>query len=188
MIDCLYEPFKHWAGKGSVWIFSDPHFADSDCKFMNLNWITPEEQVKILNSKITKNDTFICLGDCGDLEYIKQIRAGKKVLIKGNHDDKGSSYYKDVFNEVYGGPLFISDKILLSHEPIDLPFVFNIHGHVHNDKLTRDNGLNLAADVCNWEPLNLGKFIKNGGVSKIDNIHRFTINRAIDKKGEKIGK
>ena len=30
MIDSLYNCFKHWSSKGSVYIYSDPHFGDLD--------------------------------------------------------------------------------------------------------------------------------------------------------------
>ena len=45
MILTLYEPFRHWSETGSVYILSDPHFGDSDCKLMDPGWIEPEEQV-----------------------------------------------------------------------------------------------------------------------------------------------
>ena len=90
MIPTLYEPFRHWSEKGSVYILSDLHFDDADCKFMSPDWITPQEQIAIINGMVMKNDTFICLGDVGSPEYIKDIKAGKKILILGNHDAKGA--------------------------------------------------------------------------------------------------
>ena len=48
--------------------------------------MTPEEQLSIINGIVMKNDTFICLGDVGSPEYIKDIKARKKILILGNHD------------------------------------------------------------------------------------------------------
>lgn len=86
MIPALYEPFKHWAENGSVYILSDLHFADSDCKLMDPNWPAPEEQVAIINKIVVTNDTFVCLGDVGDPQYVPMIRAKKKVLLLGNHD------------------------------------------------------------------------------------------------------
>ena len=48
--------------------------------------------------------------------------------------------------------------------------------------------MNLASDVANWQPVNLGKLIKEGILSDIKNIHRITIDNAeknpIHKKGE----
>lgn len=236
MIKSLYENFRHWSNNGSIYLISDPHFNDLDCKLMNPNWIDPNEYVNKLNKIIHKNDTLICLGDCGDLSYIQQLKAGYKILIKGNHDDKGNSIYKrniifesynkkdfkiselikvlkdkypnykydisdvisdltwtasidnNLFDEVYDGPLFISNKILLSHEPIyGLPFCINIHGHIHNGEYEylddfNCKHINITSDVVNWEVINLDKLIKNGIISNILNIHRLTINKAIENK------
>ena len=77
MILTLYESFRHWSDGGSVYILSDLHFDDEDCKFMSPDWITAEEQLSVINGIVMKNDTFICLGDVGKPEYIKAIKARK---------------------------------------------------------------------------------------------------------------
>lgn len=183
MIASLYDKFKEWSKNGSIWIISDTHFNDDDCKLMNENWISPEEHINIINKKVYKNDTLICLGDCGEVELFDKLKCQNKILIMGNHDQAKTKYLK-YFNEVYNGPLFISDKILLSHEPIfGLKFCLNIHGHCHNGEyeyIDEFGGkhLNLASDVVNWEVTNLGELIKKGALSDIDNIHRITIENA----------
>ena len=183
MILTLYEPFRHWSDGGSVYILSDLHFDDEDCQLMNPGWISPQEQVAIINSMVMKNDTFICLGDVGNPEHVKAIKAKKKILILGNHDAKG--VYKNVFDEIYTGPLFIADKILLSHEPVyGLPWCLNIHGHDHNNVEPYKEGckhINLAANVCGYTPINLGKIIKEGVLADVPSIHRMTINRQVER-------
>ena len=185
MIHTLYEPFRHWSETGSVYILSDLHFADADCKIMDPDWITPEEQIKIINNIVGKSDTFVCLGDVGNPAYVPMIKAGKKILLLGNHDARGR--YKGLFNEIYAGPLFIADKILLSHEPVyGLPWCLNIHGHDHNNAEAYKDGckhINLAANVCGYTPVSLGKLIRDGVLADIDSIHRITIERAVEKKG-----
>ena len=184
MIKTLYPIFQHWSEKGSVDLLSDTHFADSDCKLMDPDWISPEEQVSIINGLVKKNDTFICLGDVGSREFAAQIKAGHKVLILGNHDRKKD--YKDIFDEIYDGPLFIAEKILLSHEPVSgLPWCLNIHGHDHSgieDYAEGCKHLNLAANVCGYTPVSLGKLIKDGILAGIDSIHRITIDKATARK------
>ena len=184
MISTLYEPFRHWSESGSVYILSYLHFDDSDCKLMDPNWITPEEQLEIINNMVFKSDTFVCLGDVGNPKYVPMIKARKKILLLGNHDARGA--YKGLFDEIYSGPLFISDKILLSHEPVyGLPWCLNIHGHDHSGmEAYREccKHINLAANVCGYTPINLGKLIKDGILSDIDSIHRQTIDRAVEKK------
>ena len=188
LITTLYEPFRHWSEGGSVFIISDTHFADSDCRLMDPGWITPEEQIEIINSTVARSDTFVCLGDVGDPVYVSMIKARKKILLLGNHDSR--SAYKDLFSEIYTGPLFISDKILLSHEPVyGLPWCLNIHGHDHNNMEAYKDGckhINLAANVCGYTPVSLGRLIKDGVLADIESIHRMTIDRATEKKTLKI--
>ena len=180
MIPMLYPPFRQWAETGSVYILSDLHFDDFDCKLMSRDWITTEEQINIINKNVMKSDTFVCLGDVGKVDYVEKIHARRKILLLGNHDTKGD--FKKYFDEVYKGPLFIAEKILLSHEPVyGLPWCLNIHGHDHNCVEAYKEGckhINVAANVCNYTPINLGKLIKSGIVSDIKSIHRMTIDRA----------
>ncbi|MCB6416588.1 metallophosphoesterase [Faecalimonas umbilicata] len=184
MILTLYEPFRYWLETGSVYILSDSHFGDPDCKLMDPGWIEPEEQVDRINNLIVENDTFVCLGDVGDAFYVKQLKARKKILLLGNHDKKKD--YKGLFDEIYDGPLMIAEKILLSHEPVyGLPWCLNIHGHDHSGIEPYEEGckhLNLAANVCDYMLVSLGKLIKGGILSNITSIHRITIDRATEKK------
>ena len=245
MLPQLYKTFQDWSAKGSVWVYSDPHFDDSDCKIMDPNWITPEEQLKKINDKVKKSDTLILLGDIGNPEYIKRIKAGYKILISGNHDVGLTNYKKTItheikeifakcvdeekyeidvaierksfhkylyekypyakiniqeryefhspfhffdatiddnlFDEVYGGPLFIGEKILLSHEPVDIPFALNIHGHTHarvGYGFHDLNHFNVCSNTVGFEPQNLSEIIKAGFLKKVETIHRFTIDKA----------
>ena len=182
MIAGLYDKFKHWSEKGSIYIISDTHFDDADCQLMDKNWISPKEHIEILKKYAHKNDTLIILGDIGNPTYLKNIKS-YKVLIKGNHDT-GSSNYTEYFDEIYEGPLFISEKILLSHEPINgLDFCLNIHGHNHNGKIQEDiYHLNVASNVCNYIPISLSIIIKQGYLANIQTIHREIIDKATDNK------
>ncbi len=184
MIKSLYPPFRCWSEKGTIWIYSDTHFADTDLP-LAFGRPADSDHIKKLNSFVGKNDTLILLGDVGDPAVAAKLK-GYKVLLTGNHD-KGITNYETVFDEVYGGPLFISDKLLLSHEPIDYPFAVNIHGHDHNNSGRDEQHINVCSDVCGYEPLNLNKFIKNGGLSVVQSIHRRTIDMALElKKNKKI--
>ena len=234
----LYPCFKHWLEYDSIKIISDTHFDDSDCKYMNPNWILPEEHMKILKKELNKQTVLIHLGDVGNVSYLNELKC-YKVLITGNHDKSPSSYKRTIkeeiynadifsskelkikllkenpfctvdlyesfelhapfhrwiakidnhlFDEIYTGPLFIADRILLSHEPIYglEEFCVNIHGHVHNGAYKEYNVLsnnythiNMASDVCDFTPIDLGKEIKNGLISNIPNYHRITIDNAI---------
>ena len=233
MIETLYSPFRKWTERGTLWVYSDPHFSDPDMVELRKNYIGDDEQIARINSKVGKNDTIIFLGDIGNEEMIRKIR-GYKVLIMGNHD-KGASKYKrkqamiafdkdkhtkaevydivyqehpgwkidiyesyDVsrapyefwlavadnclFDEVYEGPLFIAEKLILSHEPIALHYAFNIHGHDHSGWHIGLHHLNVCAEHIDYTPVNVGRLIKKGLLSKVDSIHRITIDRAVEKK------
>ena len=57
MISTLYKLFRHWSEDGSVCILSDLHFDDLDCRLMDPDWISPKEQIAIINKHVMKNDT-----------------------------------------------------------------------------------------------------------------------------------
>lgn len=233
----LYDCFNHWAERGTVWLYSDPHFNDPEIIAGVRPGIRPsaDEMVKMINSKVGRKDTIIFLGDIGDLECAKKIH-GYKVLIAGNHDCGLSAYKKEkyvrrfsaikfedkrdavaemqklypncsyhvthgyldevsfdywevvadncLFDEVYSGALFIGEKIVLSHEPIDIPFALNIHGHVHDWRHKEDfRHINICCDACNdYYPVNFNQLMKKGPAAHIQSIHRETINKATQRK------
>mgnify|MGYP002622685858 CR=1 FL=1 len=228
----LYESFEHWYYDGTIYVYSDPHFSDSDQKLMDPLWPSDEEQVKMINMNLGKNDTIIFLGDIGDTSFIQKIK-GYKVLIMGNHD-KGASNYKkmytsylksdpdnilfesqdvyeveafnieyfineytndmitykcnDLFDEVYEGPVMINDHILLSHEPVDMGFGINIHGHDHSGTPLAKmlNGSTIQINVCSnivgYKKQRLDNLVN--GLHYVD-IHRKTIDNATIRKSKK---
>ncbi len=239
MINSLYDIFKKWSAKGSIYIISDPHFSDQESfEFRTKSGKLPENIktaaeldnfiVSNINKVAHKSDCLIILGDVGNVECIAKLKAGYKVLLLGNHD-RGTDYYKravvditdlkanlatsaripkelliteqelnnhviydnKLFDEVYSGPLMISDKIILSHEPI-IPcpdYLVNLCGHVHakNHKFTMDNHqyYNFCAEAIGYKPVSLGELIKDGFLSKVKDIHRVTVDGAIVRKKHK---
>ena len=230
----LYKIFDHWHAEGTTWIYSDPHFNDPDLK-KGINRPDADELVRLINSKCGRKDTFICLGDIVDVEYVRKIRAKYKILICGNHDRGASNYERKqyfcgymkssytkeqaladmkalypecrltlndgdtcwgvvadnmLFDEVYTGPLMIAENIILSHEPIEnLPFwCVNLHGHDHAGRRNDKRHFNFCADVINYTPVNFNQWMKEGHLSKIESIHRETIDRATERKRKRGGK
>lgn len=92
-----------------------------------------------------------------------------------------------LFDEVYEGPLFINEKICLSHEPVELHFGINIHGHNHCGKKFSSywtgnhycRKINICSDVVDFEKQRLDELID--GI-KTPSIHRETIDNAIYSK------
>lgn len=204
----LYECFKHWYHGGQIYFIADTHFNDEETKELRRNNIPDEEIIKRINSTISNRDTLVILGDIGDVEYVKKLK-GYKVLIKGNHDKGSSNYKRQtikihstvgknmpkefgwelkgdywigdnhLFDEVYEGVLTISDKIILSHEPVDFKYAFNIHGHDHsNTQFKDDNHLNVCCEWIDYTPMSLKEIVKSGKLKSVKNIHR----ECIDKK------
>lgn len=178
----LYNCFKHYEENGVIWLLGDTHFDDVDCPLMDINWPDPIKQIELINSKVGKKDTFILLGDVGNIKWVNKIK-GYKVLICGNHDKGYTNYLKSIdnnlFDEVYEGPLFISNKILLSHEAIKLEFGLNIHGHEHanHNIYTSDENkasVNLCANIIDYIPKRLDEIVSN---VKVNDIHRVTIDK-----------
>lgn len=235
MLPGIYDSFQHWGEKHqTVWIYSDPHFNDDELAGGIKGRPSAEEQVKRINAKCGRRDCLIVLGDVGDIEYVRQLRAEYKVLIMGNHDAGSSNYKRQVikeiydqdkytkeqaiaeakakfpnwkitisedysfhspfmrwvicadnllFDEVYEGALIIGEKLILTHEPVEIPWLFNVHGHIHDRRAkTDDKHLNVCSDVVGWEPINFNQFLKLGKTSKIQTIHRATIDKATARK------
>lgn len=205
----LYDKFSNWYHGGQIYLLADPHFSDEEANYLRKNYIGDEEQVKRINSKVGKNDTIIFLGDIGNIEYIKKIR-GYKVLIMGNHDSGASNYKKyfekphpshifgsiltktreetnsNLFDEVYEGPLVISEKVILSHEPVDLPYFLDIHGHTHGlPHRYDDKHINCVAEAINYTPVSLKDILESGVLKNVDSIHRLTIDNATERKRKK---
>ena len=183
LIASLYKKFQDYSAKGSVWLYADTHFGDQDM-IDYFNYPPPQEHIDILKKFCHKNDTLILLGDVGDPSYLKQLKC-RIILITGNHD-LGPSNYEEFCDEVYSGPLTIADKILLTHEPVDLPFCLNISGHNHSNWGSYQNVINVAANIVGFRPVNLKDIIQSGRLKNIPDIHRIAIDRQIEYKKEKI--
>ena len=93
-----------------------------------------------------------------------------------------------LFDEVYEGALIVGEKLILSHEPVDISWLYNIHGHDHSRKSRRRNHLNVCSDVIGYRPVNLNHFLKTGPTANIQSIHRLTINNATRNKKARIAK
>lgn len=239
MLPGIYDSFQHWGEKHqTVWIYSDPHFNDDELAGGIKGRPSAEEQVKRINAKCGRRDALICLGDVGDIEYVRQLRAEYKILIMGNHDAGSTNYKRQVihkvydqdkytkeqvldemrtffpnwkitiseayefhapfkrwnayadnllFDEVYEGALIVGEKLVLTHEPVEIPWLYNVHGHDHAGR-KRQNHLNVCSDVIGWEPVNFTSFLKSGFASKIQTIHRETIGNATKRKAKRGGK
>lgn len=90
-----------------------------------------------------------------------------------------------LFDEVYEGPLVISEKLIISHEPIDSSYFYNIHGHVHRKTMNDENHFNVCAENINYTPISLKYIIEAGALKKVTSLHRDTIDQATERANRK---
>lgn len=113
----------------------------------------PEDYVAriIKNLKVGKSeDVLIDLGDVSFYkdkeaqELIKANWAGKRILVRGNHDKKSDEWYLQYYDFVCESFTMnrFGETLLFSHKPVEfLPdgVTVNIHGHLHQKK-TEERG------------------------------------------------
>ena len=59
-----------------------------------------------------KHDTFILLGDVGDISCVRKLK-GYKILILGNHDTGRSNYERKIVTEKFDKEKYQKDEALL---------------------------------------------------------------------------
>lgn len=135
------------------WILSDFHFGHKSILKNSgplRGGTTPEEHddwlIHQINSTVKKCDVLYVLGDVAfdyeSLKKMKRIKAGNRILVRGNHDLESTQKYLEFFSTVHG---MISFKgvFWLTHCPIhpqELRGRINIHGHVHKQSILSQDG------------------------------------------------
>lgn len=153
-------------------VIADTHFGHANViKFERTEFSTITEHdehiIKMWNSVVRPKDTVYLLGDVAlnlnqqeITDRVGQLN-GHKILIKGNHDrNTDAFYYRVGFEKVINGPVYIKNgTVILSHFPVmealNNPYVINIHGHLHNSKLTLSNFICVSAKLLNYTPMNI---------------------------------
>lgn len=167
-----------------TWITSDTHFYHNNIvsferETLNKAGYSYIETVEQYNNMVLNNinqcvhpdDTLYILGDfCfGGFDKVREMYNSincKVILILGNHDRYSITEGKKRagIQEIYEGPMYYpasKGKIILSHYPVQEayhnPYVFNLHGHLHGSKLSKDMGnfINVAMSINEFKPLNL---------------------------------
>lgn len=131
------------------------------------------------NRKVHPQDTVYILGDMffkyQDIEVVKTILKqlnGKKILIRGNHDNfLNQIVWKDYFAAVKDY-MKINDNgrdVILFHYPVEewdgyFRGSYHLYGHVHNSDngtvSVKKNRFNVGVDVNDFEPKTLDELIK----------------------------
>ena len=157
------------------YFFSDLHMGHKDViNFERHQFKTIEEHdnyigtiINQLANKIAKTkiktmrqDEVWILGDYGSIDYLYFIdwlkRAGAKTyFVYGNHDKKSNlNIFKKYFDEVYLYPVYLSQKLVVSHYPVAIyPDSINLHGHLHGAQLQDLNHICVSMHVINYRPI-----------------------------------
>lgn len=124
----IYDTFQHWGEKHqTVWIYSDPHFNDNELASSIKGRPSAEEQVKRINAKCGRRDCLIILGDVGDIEYVRQLRAEYKVLIMGNHDAGSTNYKRQVIHKMYDQDDYTKEQVIAEMKALYPGWKLSIH-------------------------------------------------------------
>lgn len=118
MINNLYDKFKNWScidgvHNNAIYFIGDPHFSDldsykyfrfpelftADCNVVETIETLDKMQIDSINKVCTKNDCLVILGDVGNIDCVKKLRAGYKILIMGNHDAGASNYKRKCYKQ-----------------------------------------------------------------------------------------
>lgn len=124
------------------------------------------------NSVVKPSDKVYVLGDvCFTSKWLPLVSRfnGEKVLIKGNHDNLKLSQYAPYFKDVRGSHQF--KGVLMTHIPVHpgslARWDFNIHGHLHSNRVLDDCGKVDPRYLCvsveslpNYTPVSLEE-VKN---------------------------
>jgi calcineurin-like phosphoesterase family protein len=141
----------------SVFLVSDTHFGHTGvCRFTRNDGVTKlrpwdnademdEAMIKAWNDRVKPTDKVYHLGDVvinrRALGTLRRLN-GDKVLIRGNHDIFRDDEYRQYFRELRA--YHVMNGMILSHIPIHPEslgrFGVNIHGHLHSNRVMRDNG------------------------------------------------
>jgi len=145
----------------------------------------PEDYGNIIinnwNSVVTNKDVIYIAGDfcfAGKKrhEFYCNKLNGKKILVRGNHDDNSDSYYYDVgFNFVCDSFVLrkYGKKILITHRPqieqiVKSDYDINIHGHIHSKRLEDSYSIEpkyincfkcVSVERVNYTPISLQKLL-----------------------------
>jgi calcineurin-like phosphoesterase family protein len=161
-----------------VWITTDTHWHQDGAKIER-----PEDhtgrQFRLWIAVVKPEDLVIHCGDvtwqARTLESELKVLPGRKILVRGNHDNESHSWYmRHGFD--FACDSFVMKKVLFTHAPANqLPgnALLNVHGHLHGNghRLESYNPQPwhrlLALERVKYTPVSFDKFVGNLGVIEL---------------------
>ena len=133
----------------SVYMIGDPHLGHKNIAKFRPFVTSSEDNSRLIKDdwtrRIGKNDVIYVLGDAAfdqdGLDLLGNLK-GRKILVKGNHDDLVSTAAQSkVFEEIHG--MLKYKGLWLTHCPIHPNEMRkrkgNVHGHVHLQSIKKRN-------------------------------------------------
>ena len=161
-----------------IYFTSDTHFGDDRLNLFGRDFVCDNAKdmdeliIEKWNETVKPEDTVYHLGDVAlSEEALRESLPklnGKKILIKGNYDDKiDDSILLEYFDEVHPNAKLRHENVLffLNHYPTKCDdMMFNICGHIHGLWKVQRNMINVGCDAHHFKPVSIDyiMFQKNG--------------------------
>jgi len=155
-----------------IFVISDTHFGhenilkfkDDDGGYIR-GFSCVDEMNEVIvdnwNAVVRPQDIIYHLGDVffSDGHKVLNRLNGRKRLIAGNHDNLKSKHLQNNFQKVMESRQFREFKCILTHRPIIIPedqrFIWNIHGHIHQNKPPTKFHINVSVEAVNYMPVEI---------------------------------
>ena len=167
-----------------TFVTSDYHFMDWKYPPIRENTVDDDERhIALWNSIIGKDDLVLYVGDfCDggitDLEDLSKRLNGRKILIKGNHDELDDEWYcyafEDVVREMHIDELNLRLVHTKEEATMRIPGERLIYGHEHWLRIeppptTRDS-ICVCAKWHGWKPITLTEAIRQMDAAQVNNL------------------
>jgi calcineurin-like phosphoesterase family protein len=149
-------------------VIGDPHFThEGMCRFTNFDGakMRPWDNVRDMDEALVANwnavvapeDRVYVMGDLAMNKRGATVVArchGRKVLIKGNHDEEKLAFYAGLFDDVRAvdARKEFGRKFVMTHVPLHPSCLdrwgLNIHGHLHANTIKLPDGTRDPRYVC----------------------------------------
>jgi len=156
-----------------IFFIADTHFGhEKIIEYGERPFSSREEMDQVMigkwNSVVGPSDKVYHLGDFGlqrasEMVDLCSSLHGRKILIKGNHDNLKLSSYSKVFSDIRGTHLLGTglqngpSHLVLSHVPLHPEAIkdgwVNVHGHRHQRGSPEGPYLSVSVEMIGYKPI-----------------------------------
>jgi calcineurin-like phosphoesterase family protein len=121
------------------------------------------------NACVADGDRVYLLGDVAfnrrSIQPVRELK-GRKVLVRGNHDELNLRDYAELFDDVRG--LVSKPNFVMSHAPIHPSCMdrwkLNIHGHLHDKTLDDPRYACVSVEQTGYAPVLVDDLLRARGI------------------------